>query len=157
MTRKKVKIFNNNELNHNYSATVILPLYNKQNNIKGCVILLNYVYTFDDVSLQVIKTIKQNIEFYSNIKDEYEIKKYENNDIYNRKHTTKILNNYLDELFIDKNYKHIEESILIKINSLKNNLRAKDINLLNEILNLLEEKKEYYAIYAISLGMNLKK
>lgn len=161
LTKNKIiNIFNKKDLNNNAVSQIILPIKNKQNSIIGSIILLNYCNTFDKASVNLIYTIKQNIEFYYNIGNEEIISEYESNPIYNSSYINNIISiidESIDNLFIDKNYKHIEELSYFKIDSLKNKLNINDITLLNEILELLEEKREYYAIYAIALGMSYKK
>lgn len=157
---KVINIFDKKDLNNNIIAQIILPIKNKQNSIIGSVILLNYSNNFDKSCIHLIYTIKQNIEFYSKFKDKEKIQKYENNPLYNKNYIdsiNSIIDESLDKVFIDKNYKHIEELAYFKIDSLKNNLNKHDTKLLNEILELLEEKKEYYALYATALGMSYKK
>lgn len=156
-----IKIFQKEELNSDTTSQLIFPIYNKQKNIKGCIILLNYSKSkLDKGSNGFLQTIRQNIEFFSNITDEEIIKKYENNPLYDKsyiKNITRIIDESIDKLFLDNNYKHIEELLYFKIDSLKNKVNRCDIELINDILNLLEEKKEYYAIYAIALGLSFNK
>ena len=156
---KTINIFNNSNLNKNITSQLIVPINTKSQNIHGSIILINYNNTLDKSSVKLIYTIKQNIQFYSNVYNVEEIKKYENNPLYNKKYTkhiSSLLINSIDEIFIDNGFKEIDELTYYKIDSLKNKLNTNDCILLDNILNLLEKKKEYYALYAIALGLNYK-
>ena len=159
--KNMIKIFQKEELNSDTTSQLIPPIYNKQKNIKGCIILLNYSKSkLDKGSNGFLQTIRQNIEFFSNITDEEIIKKYENNPLYDKsyiRNITKIIDESIDNLFLDNNYKHIEELLYFKIYSLKNKVNFSEIELIDDILNLLEEKKQYYAMYAIALGLGFNK
>ncbi len=161
LTKNKIiKVFQKEELNITPISQIIIPLRTTTSfNIKGCVILLNYSNILDDGSLEFVKTISHNIEFYIKVNDEKEIEKYANNPIYNDKKIKEILDmidKRIDELFIDNNYKHIEELLYFKTDCLRNSINSDCIKLFDEILKLLEEKKEYYAIYALVFGSELK-
>lgn len=162
LTKNKViNIFQKEELNVTPISQIIISLRtNTLFNIKGCVILLNYSNTLDKGSIEFVKTITHNIEFYTKINDMEEIQKYENSPIYDTKKIKSILDiidENIDKLYIDKNYKHLEELLYFKIDCLRNSVDYDSIKLFDEILELLEEKKEYYAIYALVFGSGLKK
>lgn len=162
LTKNKiVKIFQKEELNITPVSQIIIPLRTTTLfNIKGCVILLNYSNTLDKVSIEFVKTIAHNIEFYTKINDMEKIQKYENSPIYDThkvKRILEIIDENIEKLYIDKNYKHLEELLYFKIDCLRNSSNYDNIKLFNEILELLEEKKEYYAIYALVFGSGLKK
>lgn len=142
--KKLVNIFEDNTLNIKFYAQIILPIKTKDKRIIGSVILLNFSNTFDNGSIKFIYTIKQNVEFYSNTTIKDDLGKFENNPIYNKQYINElnnIINESLDKLLINNNFKHLDELLYFKIDSLKNFLTEDKINLLDDILNLLEEKK----------------
>ena len=156
---KTINIFENNTLNEKATSQIILPINTKSKNIQGSIILINYNNTFDNNSTKLIYTIKQNIEFYLNTNNDEEIKKFENNPLYNKKyikHISSLLINSINELYVDNGFKEIDELTYYKIDSLKNKLNKVDCELLDSILNLIDKKIEYYALYAIALGLNYK-
>lgn len=156
---KTINIFENNTLNEKATSQIILPINTKSKNIQGSIILINYNNTFDNGSIKLIYTIKQNIEFYLNATNDEEIKKFENNPLYNKKyikHISLLLINSINEIYIDNGFKEIDELTYYKIDSLKNKLKKVDCELLDSILNLIDKKREYYALYAIALGLNYK-
>ena len=156
---KTINIFENNTLNEKATSQIILPINTKSKNIQGSIILINYNNTFDNNSTKLIYTIKQNIEFYLNTNNDEEIKKFENNPLYNKKyikHIYSLLINSINELYVDNGFKEIDELTYYKIDSLKNKLNKVDCELLDSILNLIDKKREYYALYAIALGLNYK-
>lgn len=162
LTKNKViNVFQKEELNVTPVSQIIISLRTTTSfNIKGCVILLNYSNTLDKGSIEFIRTITHNIEFYTKTDDIEKIQKYENSPIYDTKKIKRILDildENIDKLYIDKNYKHLEELLYFKIDCLRNSVDYDSIRLFDEILELLEEKKEYYAIYALVFGSGLKK
>lgn len=160
LTKNKIiNIFKDNTLNEKITSQIILPINTKSKNIQGSIILINYNNTFDNNSTKLIYTIKQNIEFYLNTNNDEEIKKFENNPLYNKKyikHISSLLINSINELYVDNGFKEIDELTYYKIDSLKNKLNKVDCELLDSILNLIDKKIEYYALYAIALGLNYK-
>ena len=59
-------------------------------------------------------------------------------------------------MYVDNGFKEIDELTYYKIDSLKNKLKKTDCELLDSILSLIDKKTEYYALYAIALGLNYK-
>lgn len=160
LTKNKIiNIFKDNTLNEKITSQIILPINTKSKNIQGSIILINYNNIFDKNSIKLIYAIKQNIEFYLNTNNDEEINKFENNSLYNKKyikHISSLLINSINELYVDNGFKEIDELTYYKIDSLKNKLEKTDCELLNSILNLIDKKIEYYALYAIALGLNYK-
>ena len=160
LTKNKIiNIFKDNTLNEKITSQIILPINTKSKNIQGSIILINYNNIFDKNSIKLIYAIKQNIEFYLNTNNDEEINKFENNPLYNKKyikHISSLLINSINELYVDNGFKEIDELTYYKIDSLKNKLEKTDCELLNSILNLIDKKIEYYALYAIALGLNYK-
>ena len=160
LTKNKIiNIFKDNTLNEKITSQIILPINTKSKNIQGSIILINYNNIFDKNSIKLIYAIKQNIEFYLNTNNDEEINKFENNPLYNKKyikHISSLLINSINELYVDNGFKEIDELTYYKIDSLKNKLKKTDCELLDSILSLIDKKTEYYALYAIALGLNYK-
>lgn len=150
---KMIEIFKKDEFNVECISQLIVPIKTSSNiSINGCIILINYSQIFTYENIEFAKTIKYNLEFYYNTKNKDIIKKYENGFF---KHSDNVSNllSILDEnykkLYIDKNYKRLEELLYFKTDSLKNSLNSQNKQLLNEILELLEERKQHYAFFAL--------
>lgn len=107
-------------------------------------------------AIELLNTIVTNVEFYTTYKKENEYIKYENNPIYNnnyRKEIIDLLDGHINKLAINSEFKYIEESIYIKIDKLKNGLNSHDKRLLNEVIRLFKEEKEFYGMFGMAIGV----
>lgn len=150
-----IKIFDNDKLNNNYVSQLILPIKIK-NKIHGSIIINNYNNIMGKEAIELLNTIVTNVEFYTTYKKENEYIKYENNPIYNnnyRKEIIDILDGHINKLAINNEFKYIEELIYIKIDKLKSGLNSHDKHLLNEIIRLFKEEKEFYGMFGMAIGV----
>ena len=110
-------------------------------------------------SVQILWTIKKNIQFYFEYKNNNTIRKYENNELFQKKFINEIKNE-LDKkiysLVIDRTYKNIDHLLLYIIDELRTSLKGKDLILLNELIELYEQKKELHAIHGVVVGSKYK-
>lgn len=146
-------ILKDKTLKYNQEIHYILPLIDKRNLLFGTVIFI--CKNINKVSKKLFKSIKFNIEFLSeNYKNE-EMQKIESNPIYNSSYLTsisEIINDSINRLYCDKNYKHIVELVTFKVDALRNDLEPNNKKLFDEIYELLDEQKKYYGLYAFAVG-----
>lgn len=155
-----VHIFENNAYSKRIYSQIIQPIKDKSKKVQGCIILINTKHSLDEVSINFISIIKHNIELYTYLKNSQSIKKFESNPIYeknNIKDINSVIEEHLKYLCCSENYKRIEKILYSKIETLKENISKKNSLILDQILKLLEERKEYYAMFAIALNFMLNK
>jgi len=146
-------ILEDKSLKYDKNTHYILPLKNRKNVIFGSIIFI--CKNINKVAISHFKTIRLNIEFLSEKHKPEEIKRIESNPIYNSSYITKIsevIDDSINKLYCDKNYRHIVELLTFKIDSLRNDLEPRNKKLFNEIYNLLDEQRKYYGLYAFSIG-----
>ena len=146
-------ILEDKSLKYDKNIHYILPLKNRKNIIFGSIIFI--CKDINKVAISHFKTIKLNIEFLAEKHKPEEIKKIESNPIYNSSYITKIsevIDDSINKLYCDKNYRHIVELVTVKIDALKNDLEPRNKKLFDEIYNLLEDQKMYYGLYAFAVG-----
>ncbi len=151
--RDNFDILKDKSLKYNQDTYYILPLIDRRNSLFGSVIFI--CKNINKVSISHFKTIKLNIEFLSDKYKSEEIKRIESNPIYNYSYITKIsevIDDSINKLYCDKNYRHIVELVTCKIDTLRNDLEPRNKKLFDEIYNLLEEQKMYYGLYAFAVG-----
>ena len=149
-----IKIFENKDDDMSNNSQIIYPLH-YNNTIVGSLILINTKYIFDKSNIDIAKVIKTNIE--TNLKNlnTEKIENLKNNPIYNTKYTNsikKILDNSIKEIYVDNNYKNIEELLFYKIESLKSSLKFNELEILRDIIELFKEKSDYLGIYGFAMG-----
>lgn len=155
--RNKIKIFEDDTLNKNINLTIVSPITNKNNNIVGTTILIEYKNYVKENSLEFSNFIANYIEFYYNATDKTNFEKYEKNPIYslkNNKEVNDIIKDSIDKIYIDNEYKNIENLLYYKLDELNNELDSKkNKDLLKSIIELFEQKKEYWGLFCLAIGV----
>ncbi len=155
---KEFYIFNDKSLKYNQENQYILPLNDNSNSICGTIIFI--CKNINISSKRFFKSILFNVDFYIRKYTAEEIKRKESNPIYNNYYIieiSKILEDTIDKLYCDKNYRHIEELLAFKIDMLKSDLESHNQKLFDDIYSLLQEQKKYYGLYAFATGHSFKK
>ena len=154
---KEFYIFNSKSLKYNQDNQYILPLINNSDSICGTIIFI--CKNINESSKRFFKSIKFNVDFYIKKYTVEEIKRKESNPIYNNYYIieiSKILEDTIDRIYCDKNYRHIEELLAFKIDMLKSDLESHNRKLFDEIYSLLQEQKKFFLfILRISLKKKL--
>ncbi len=151
-----VNILENNSMTTKFTSQLIFPI-KIYGECYGSVILLNIKNKIDATAIEFLNTVKQNVEFYLEEKNSKNIKKYEFNPLYNKKfiyNINELTESYINDLVIDKNYRNIENLLYIKIDTLMTNLEPHSLEILEEIVDLFEQKKELHTLYGAILGSN---
>ena len=110
-------------------------------------------------SVRFLWTLKKNIEFYFIHKNKQTIRKYEYNEVFQKKFIEEIKNELDDKIYdlvVDRTYKNIDHLLLYVIDELRGNLNGKNLSLLNELIELYEQKKELHAIHGVVVGSKYK-
>lgn len=153
-----IKIFVDNNKNLKYKTQIIIPI-KIFGDTQGALILVNTKNLLYMESVQILWTIKKNIQFYFEYKNNNTIRKYENNELFQKKFINEIKNE-LDKkiysLVIDRTYKNIDHLLLYIIDELRTSLKGKDLILLNELIELYEQKKELHATHGVVVGSKYK-
>lgn len=151
-----VNILENTSMTTKFISQIIFPI-KIYKECYGAIILLNIKNKIDVTAVEFLSTVKKNIEFYLEEKNLKNIKKYEYNPLYNKKfiyNINELTESYINDLVIDKNYRNIENLLYIKIDTLMTNLEPHSLEILEEIVDLFEQKKELHTLYGAILGSN---
>lgn len=153
-----INILENTSKTTKFISQIIFPI-KSYGECYGSIILLNMKNEMDMIAVEFLNTVKKNIEFYLEQKDEKNIKKYEFNPMYNKKfiyNINNLIESYINDLVIDKNYRNLENLLYIKIDTLMTDLAPHNLKILEEILDLFEQKKELHTVYGAILGLKFK-
>ena len=155
---KILNIFIDKSKNYPYISQIIVPI-NIHGSTYGSLILVNTKNYFDIESVRFLWTLKKNIEFYFIHKNKQTIRKYEYNEVFQKKFIEEIKNELDDKIYdlvVDRTYKNIDHLLLYVIDELRGNLNGKNLSLLNELIELYEQKKELHAIHGVVVGSKYK-